>query len=82
MLLGSEQRVGEALLFALVRVGDRNPLPLVAVVLDDIFLPIPHDDDELLGVIVGYMASRLSITTVTLSMRGDSRDGNCEECLN
>ena len=44
VLLGSEQGVGQALLFALVGVRDRNPVPLVAVVLDDVFLAIPHNE--------------------------------------
>lgn len=46
MGFGLEDRVSEAELFALVSVGDRNALVLVAVALDDLFLLVADDDDD------------------------------------
>jgi hypothetical protein len=45
VVLGGEQAMCEAVLLALVGVGDRDALEIVAVVLDDVLLAVAHGDE-------------------------------------
>lgn len=49
LALDGQQRVGQPLLFELVRVGHRNAVVLVAVVVDDALFPVPYDGHQFLG---------------------------------
>ena len=50
VLLGGQQRVGQSVLLALVGVGDRHPVELVAVMGDDRLLHVADHHDELVRI--------------------------------
>ncbi len=52
--------MGQPFLFALVCVGDRNSLVLVAVVVDDLLFHIADDDDQLVGAEVDELVEAVS----------------------